>query len=192
MPEKERSLKDLKEQVEDLQADIHRLEGKKQKAVKSLFRWQSFSRPYTKRSGKWFLYIFLLVATVLLVLLFVREFIIIAPVLALAFVAYILATVPPELIENEITTQGINNAEHSYLWDELADFWITEKGGFTTVYIDTFLQWPSRLIILVNKEDKEKVKETVARYLPFRELPKTSWMDSLADTFSKGFHKLTG
>jgi len=192
MLEKERSLSDLKEQVTDLQEEIHRLEGKhQQKAVKTLFRWQSFSRPYAKRSSKWFLYTTLFVATILLLLLFMKEFIIMAPVLAIAFVAYILATVPPELVENEITTQGINNAEHSYLWDELDDFWITEKRGFTLLHIDTFLQWPRRLIILINKDDKGKIQEIIARYLPFRELPKTGWFDSLADSLANGFHKLT-
>ncbi len=191
MPEKESTLKDLKGKVSDLQGEIHRLEGKKQKSVKSLFRWQSFSRPYTKRSAKWFIYTFLLVATILLILLFVREFFIIAPVLALAFVAYILATVPPELVENEITTQGINTANHSYLWDELDDFWIIEKDGFTVLYIDTLVRWPRRLIVLINTQDKEKVKEILARYIPYRQLPKTTWVDSFADTLSRGFHKLT-
>ena len=191
MPEKERTLQDLKSEISKLQEEVHRYEGKKQKAVKSLFRWQSFSRPYTKRSAKWFIYTFLLVATILLILLFVREFFIIAPVLALAFVAYILATVPPELVENEITTQGINTANHSYLWDELDDFWIIEKDGFTVLYIDTLVRWPRRLIVLINTQDKEKVKEILARYIPYRQLPKTTWVDSFADTLSRGFHKLT-
>ena len=191
MPEKEHTLKDLKDKVSDLQEEIHQLEGKKQKSVKSLFRWQSFSRPYKKRSAKWFIYTFLLVATILLILLFVREFFIIAPVLALAFVAYIFASVPPELIESEVTTQGINTADHSYLWDELDDFWIVEKDGFTILYIDTFVRWPRRLILLVNSQDKEKIKEILARYIPFRELPKTTWVDGFADTLSRGFHKLT-
>src|SRR3990167_2085115 len=191
MAEKEHNLTDLKGEVTRLQEEIHRLEGKKQKSVKSLFRWQSFSRPYTKRSAKWFVYTLLLVAIILLVLLFVREFFIIAPVLAFAFIAYILATVPPEIVGNEITTQGINNASHSYLWNELDDFWIIEKNGFTILYIDTFIQWPRRLIILINDQDKEKIKDVLARYIPYRELPKTSWLDTFADTLSHGFHKLT-
>ncbi|OGY26691.1 MAG: hypothetical protein A2Z11_01910 [Candidatus Woykebacteria bacterium RBG_16_43_9] len=192
MAAKESAIKDLRGQVDQLQEEISKLEGKKkQKAVKSLFRWQSFSRPYTKRGAKWFVYTFLLVATIILILLFVREFFIIAPVLALSFVAYILSTVPPDVVENEITTQGVNTASHSYLWEELDDFWITQKNNFTILYVDTYLQWPRRLIILINNHDKEKIKELLARYIPYRELPKTTWLDSMADALSRGFHKLT-
>lgn len=192
MAAKESAIKDLRGQVDQLQEEISKLEGKKkQKAVKSLFRWQSFSRPYTKRGAKWFVYTFLLVATIILILLFVREFFIIAPVLALSFVAYILSTVPPDVVENEITTQGVNTASHSYLWEEMDDFWITQKNNFTILYVDTYLQWPRRLIILINNHDKEKIKELLARYIPYRELPKTTWLDSMADALSRGFHKLT-
>jgi hypothetical protein len=191
MPEKDRSVQDLKSEISKLQEDVRKLESKKQKSVKSLFRWQSFSRPYTKRSAKWFVYTFLLVAIILLILLFVREFFIIAPVLALAFVAYIFASVPPDIVNNEVTTQGINTADRTYLWRELDDFWIVEKSGFILLNIDTFLRWPRRLILLVNDQDKEKVKEILARYIPFRELPKTTWVDSAAETLSRGFHKLT-
>jgi len=194
MPNKESNIKNLKSEIDRLQDEISKIEGeekKKQKSVKTLFRWQSFSRAYTKRGTKWFLYTFLLVATIILILLFVREFFIIAPVLALAFVAYILATVPPDVIGNEITTHGVNTGGHTYIWDELDDFWIVEKGSFTTLYVDTFVQWPRRLIILINKHDQEKVKELLARYIPYRELPKTTWLDSVADLLSSGFHKLT-
>lgn len=195
MAEQERSLAQLKSEVGSLQEEIRRLEGKgigkEKRMVKTLFRWQSFSRPYTKRTTKWLIYTLLLVATIVLILLFVHEFFIIAPVLALAFVAYILATVPPEIIENAITTQGINTADRSYIWEELDDFWFTEKRGFTLLHIDTFLSWPRRILLLINPADKEKIKETLARYLPYRELPKTSWLDHLADYLSAAFHKLT-
>ena len=191
MAEKERSVSELKKELAGLQEEIRHLEGRKQQAVKTLFRWQSFSRPYTKRNAKWFIYVFLIVATLILILLFVREFFIIVPVLALAFVAYILATVPPEVIENAVTTQGVNTGGTSYIWEELDDFWFTEKRGFLLLNVDTFLHWPRRLILLINKDDREKIKDLLARYLPYRELPKASWLDHAADALSHGFPKLT-
>jgi multisubunit Na+/H+ antiporter MnhG subunit len=196
MPEKEHAVAQLKSELATLQEKIRHLEGKEaskeKKAVKTLFRWQSFSRPYTKRTAKWIVYTFLLVATIILILLFVHEFFIIAPVLALAFVAYILASVPPEIIENAVTTQGINTADRSYIWEELDDFWFTERRGFTILHVDTFTSWPGRLLLLINPTDKEKIRELLVRYIPYRELPKTSWLDHLADSLSAAFHKVTG
>jgi hypothetical protein len=196
MTERTETVKNLKDQLTTLQDKISELEQKpqspkKQLAIKTLFRWQAFSRPYSKRTAKWLLYTFLLVAIIILILLFVREFFVIVPVLAIAFVAYILSSVPPEILDNAITSQGINSGNHSYLWEELDDFWFTEKNGFTTLHVDTFLSWPQRLFLLVNKDEKEKIREILARYIPYREIPKTTWIDTLGETLSKGFHKLT-
>jgi len=198
MPDKEDlTINELKNEMAHLQAKIQSLEDlprqkqRRDRAVKTLFRWQAFSRPYTKRGARWFIYTILLIAVIILILLFIKEFFIIAPVLAVAFVAYVLATVPPELVENAITTQGVNSAEHSFLWEELDDFWFTEKNGFTMLHFDTYLAVQRRLVFLINKEDKEKIREILARYRPYRELPKTSWMDHLADNLSNVFHKVT-
>ncbi len=194
MPEKAQSVEELKNKLSALQEEINQLQEKpareKTKAVKNLFRWQSFSRPYTKRGTKWFIYSGLLILIILLILLFVREFFIIAPVLAIAFVAYILATVPPELIESVITTQGINTSGASYIWEEFEDFWFVEKRGFTILNIDTYLP-ARRLLILVNRDDREKIREILVRYIPFRELPKTNWIDSAGDFLAHTFHKIT-
>ena len=185
----------LKQELANLQTKLSSLEEDskptKEKAVKTLFRWQSFSRPYSKRGPKWFVYTSLLVLTILLILLFVKEFFIILPVLAVAFLGYVLMSVPPEIIDNAVTTHGINTADRSYIWEELDDFWFVEKNGFYSLYVDTFLRWPRRLFILINKDDKEKLKDTLARYLPYRELPKTTWMDTASDSLSNAFHKLT-
>jgi hypothetical protein len=193
--DKDQTIEELKNEVAQLQVKIQTLgqppAQKPKKAVRTLFRWQAFSRPYTRRGTRWFIYTFLLVATIILVLLFVREFFIIAPVLALGFVAYVLATVPPEIGENTITTQGINTAGHTFIWEELDDFWFTEKRGFHILNFDTFLPTQRRINVLINQENREKIRELLARYRPFRELPKTTLMDRAADGLSNMFHKLT-
>ena len=196
MTERTETVKNLKDQLTTLQDKISELEQKpqspkKQPAIKTLFRWQSFTHQYSRHNSRWFINSFLLVATIILILLFIKEFYIVAAVLAVAFVAYVLAAIPPELIENAITTQGINIGNHSYIWEELDEFWLTEKAGFVILHIDTFLSWPRRLFVLINEDDREKIRELIARYIPFREIPKTTWIDTLGETLSKGFHKLT-
>jgi hypothetical protein len=189
------SVDQLKKEVSKLQSKIEELEGgekpKKEKPVKGLFRWQSFSRPYRKRNARYLLYLLLIVSTITIILLFAREFTALFPLLALAALAYILVSAPPEIIENSITTQGINSDKHSYIWEELDDFWFVERTGFTILEVNTFLSWPRRLFILINQEDKEKIRDLLARYIPYREIPSTSLMDNLGEQFSKIFHKIT-
>jgi hypothetical protein len=194
MSEKEPTVEELRKEIFKLQEKldvVDKKDTKKEKAVKSLYRWQAFSRPFRRRSAKWIFYLLVLVATIILVLLFLQEFFAALPILALALLAYVLATVPPEIIENEITTQGINVDRHSYLWEELDDFWFAEKYSFTVLEIDTFLSWPRRLFVIIKKEDQEKVKQLLAKYIPYRELPKRFWLDGVAEAFSTTFHKFT-
>ena len=190
---KKESLGQLKEQLSSIQSKIEQIEGgekEDQIEVKTLYDWTSASHVFIPRGKKWLTYVILTTLLIILILLFVREFFIIAPVLAVAFLAYILASVPPENIEHKITNQGIITGKHNYLWEELYDFWFAEKHGQTILNIDTLVNFPARLTILINAKEKEKIKGEVLRYLPYREVPKTNWIDSLGDSLSNLFHKM--
>jgi len=187
------SIEDLKTQLAHLQGRLEGIQkGEPQKfKVIDLYSWKSPERLYVPRNNKWFLYLFSLILIVILVLLFIHEFIIIAPVAAVGFVTYIIATVPPHIGEHKLTNEGINTANHSYLWSELYDFWLTEKYGETIVNIDTKLNYPNRLTIVVGEGDKVRIKEIMAQFIPFREIPKMSWMDHITDYLSSKFNKIT-
>lgn len=192
MPKKKakESVAELKEQLEILQEKVAEYEPATSYEVKDLYTWSSPQRLFIPRDKKWYTYVILLVLIITLGLLFLRQFIIIAPVLAIAFVAYVLASVPAENVEHKITTQGINTSAHSYLWSEMIDFWFTNKSKETILYIDTYLNFPRRLIILVGQGDMETIKKKMVQYIPYRELPKTSWMDRVADFFTNKFQKI--
>jgi hypothetical protein len=193
MPAKRESIEDLKKQLANLQEKVAGYETPHPTVeVKELYSWKSPERLFIPRNRKWYTYIILLVLILTLVLLFLKQFIIIAPILSIAFVAYVLASVPPEDVEHKLTTQGLNSSGHSYLWDELSDFWFTEKHGETLIHIDTYLHFPRRLILLLGKGSKEKVKEVMVQFIPFREIPKVTWIDRLADLLSNNFHKIAG
>lgn len=194
---KTESIEELKSQLASLQERLSNYEQTQQPQeealeveVKTLYSWKSPQRVFVPRNRKWFIYIILIVLLMSLILLFFRQFITIAPLLAIAFVAYVLSSVPPEDTEHHITTQGITSSEHSYLWEELADFWFTQKNEQTILHIDTYLNFPRRLIILIGEGNKDEIKGLLVRYIPFREIPKMSWMDRLADNLSAKFHKI--
>lgn len=151
------------------------------KEVKTLFSWESPIRPFKRRDSRYFLNLALIILVLAAILIFIQEFLLIGVLLALLFVAYVLGTVEPETIEHKITNQGITTAGKSYIWDELTDFWFTERHGAVILNIGTKLRFPARLLILVPFMDRDHIKKTLVEYLPYREEVPTTWMDQTVD-----------
>src|SRR3972149_9447858 len=92
---KTESIEELKGQLSSLQERLSNYEQTQQPQeealeveVKTLYSWRSPQRVFVPRNRKWFIYIILIVLLMSLILLFFRQFITIAPLLAIAFVAY--------------------------------------------------------------------------------------------------------
>jgi len=146
----------------------------------TLLTWKSPSRPFKKREKEFFTTIGAIVFLLAVILVFIKEFLLIGAIIALAFVAYVLATVPPEEIEHKITTLGIDSAGHFYKWEELVNFWFGERWNQPILYITTKKAFPGRLVILTNGQNQEKIKTVLVKYLSFKEKPDKNWMDDAA------------
>lgn len=182
MEDTEKKVNHLKEQMAKLQEELAQMEEQpRREKVKELFSWQAPSRIFIPRDKKWFTNIFLIVLIISVVLLFIREFILIGVAMSVTFVSYMLATVPPEEIDNKITNHGVTTAGHSYLWAELADFWLVKKYGKTLLHINTLVGFPGRLSLIVNESDEEKIKDILAQYIPYREVPETKWSEKFTE-----------
>ena len=199
---KEESIQELKSQLSNLQSKIEGLEGvespkevskKVQESyhkVVNLFEWESASHVFIPRGKKWLTFIILFTAIIALIILFLREFFILGPLLAIAFFAYVLSSIPPENIEHRITTQGLITGKKEYLWEELYDFWFTKKHGHQILNVDLQSGYPGRVMLIIKEKDKEKVRDILLEILPYREIPRTNWMDSVSDYLSNLFHKI--
>lgn len=146
----------------------------------TLLAWKSPSRPFKKRAKEFYTTIGAIVFLLAVILVFIKEFLLIGAIIALAFVAYVLATVPPEEVEHKITSEGLESAGHFYKWEELTSFWFGEKWGQPILLVQTRLRFPGRLIILMEEQDQAKVKEILTKYLKFIEKPEKNWMDDAA------------
>jgi hypothetical protein len=200
-PTTESTLKELKDQLGKIQGEIRRLEGSEEpveglptreepspegqreleKRAENLMVWRAPSRVFRPRSKKWFINIGLMLAVISVVLLYMGELILIGAIIAVVFVVYVLATVPPEEVEHKITTQGIISGNQEYLWSELLDFWFSEKYGEPVLNIDVKVGFPGRLTMVYPADQKEKIKEFLSQYLPFRELPKSNWWEKATE-----------
>lgn len=155
--------------------------------VKTLLSWDAPFRPFRKKDRSYYTTIAIIVILLTLIALLAREFLLIGVVFALAFVAYVLAFIPPHNITYKISTQGIIIGEHFYFWHVLDSFWFKEKEDQKILIIQTNLRFPGQLMLVLGDVVEEQVKTVVARFLPFHEIPQTSLLDRWADRLQKHF-----
>ena len=82
---------------------------------------------------------------------------------------YVLSTVPPQDIKYKITNRGIYFGENRYEWDMFTRFWFKTSLSNEMIHFETILRFPSQISLVINKEDKERIKELVVKKLPLIE-----------------------
>lgn len=145
-----------------------------------LMEWKSPARFFRQKSREYFTTIATIVFLLEVILFFIEEYMLMLVVFAVAFVAYVLSTVPPEEVEHKITTFGLETYNRRYAWYELYEFWFEEKADTTLLTILTRLQYPVRIHILLGDADKEHVKKLLQDYLPYKSTPTYTLTDRMA------------
>ena len=145
---------------------------------KTLLIWQAAARPYKKRSREYYTTIASIVFLVAVILLFMKEWLLIAVIISLTFVSYVLASVKPETIEHKITTWGIVTGGKKYKWEECVRFWFSKQFSNTLLHIETRLGFPKQLIMVVD-EKKDTIENIIVKYLT-PEKPTKTFMDKAA------------
>lgn len=156
--------------------------------IKTLLSWEAPSRPFRKKDRSYYttsaiLVIFLIPA----IFFWLHDFLLIGVILSIVFVAYVLAFVSPGMVKYRISTQGIIVGDDFYFWHYLDSFWFKEKDGVKVLHIQTRLRFPAQLMLVLGKEDEEKVKKIVSRFLPFHEIPYRSWLEKWSESLQKHF-----
>lgn len=147
--------------------------------AKTLLVWQAPTRPFKKRDKEYFSTIAAIVFLLVIILFFIKEWLLIGVVIALMFVSYVLATVPPEKITYKITTRGVVIGDKTYKWSQLRRFWFSTKWNSQIICFETLMVFPRQLRLVLGGEKKEEVKKIVEKYLIYEE-PKKSLIDKTA------------
>lgn len=161
------------------------MEKKAKKQQDVLLRWQAPTRPFKKRDKTYFQTAAALVFLLTVILLFLHEWLLIGVVLALFFVAYVLASVEPPKIEHKITEKGIWIGEGFYRFNELAQYWFEEHLGQKTLILFSPLKAPDRLSLVLSGISQEEVDKILREKLVFREKPLKTFVDSLSEWLKK-------
>src|SRR4030042_5292604 len=125
-------------------------EKKEEKRQEVYLSWSSPSRLFKKRDKEYFTNIGAIVFLLVVILVFAREFLLIAAVVSIVFLVYVLSTVPPEEVSHRITNLGIESAGHYYRWEELSEFWFDQQWGQSLLILKPL--FGPRVIILLGEE----------------------------------------
>jgi len=157
-----------------------------QPPFKDLFVWKAPSRPFKKRDKEYFATIAAVVFLLVIILLFLKEWLLIGVIVSFMFFAYVLATVPPQEESYKISTRGVMVADKIYEWDKLSRFWFSKKWDSQLLNFETKLTFPTQLKIILKDITKEEIKSILEKYLTF-EKPKKTFADKSGDWLKKTF-----
>lgn len=146
---------------------------------KTLYSWSAPSRLFKQRTREFYSTMAALVFLLSLILFFAKEFLLIGVILAIGFVSYVLASVPPEEVTHVLTNKGIRTAEKLFLWPSLGRFWWAEKWKQTYVNIEAPGRIPNIIILLVGKGDRQEIDRLLKTYL-INQKPEPTWLDKAA------------
>ena len=103
--------------------------------------------------------------------------------IAVVFLYYALATVPPKEISYKITNRGIYFGEAYYPWGILERFWFKKSLSANTVNFGTIVKFPRVIIMVINEKDQEKIKEITVKRIPLLESSPT-FIDKVTKWFA--------
>lgn len=156
----------------------------KPRTLKTLLEWSAPERPFKKRDREYFTTIGAVVFLLAIILLFLKEWALIAVIIALVFVAYVMATIEPRKVKHKITNRGIVTGGKTYRWEELSRFWFSQKWGQKMLQLETLGDLPRRLILLLGEVEEKKAKQLLSQYLSSEE-PEKSWIDNASEWLSR-------
>lgn len=154
--------------------------------VRDLFIWTSLSHQKRQYPKEFFTTLAAIATLLSIIFAFFQEWFAILVTWAALFLFYAVSKLEPQATQHKITTQGIVSLNQTFLWGELGVFWFTERNG------DEFLHVATRnifgqLMIIINKEDKDEIRDILAHYLPYVEIWEKSTTEKISDWFSKKF-----
>lgn len=148
-----------------------------------LFSWRAPARPFKKRDRSFFTTVAALGVLIGLILFFLEGILAVAVVAAIVFLVYVLFTVPPEEVEYRITNKGLVLADNKHQWDEFRRFWFTKRLDSNLLIIES-INFPGRLEMVIQEEEKSKIREVLEQYLIHEEAA-PNFLDRAAAWMSK-------
>ncbi len=154
---------------------------------RTLYTWRALTRNFKRHDKEFYSTIIAVAILFSIVFFFIKEIFLIIVIWAGVFLVYALSNMPPEEVEHKITTQGITTMNHSYLWDDLGPFWFMESGGEKVLKVSSRGNIFGQMVLLLGNGDEAKIRDTLAKYLPYWEVPEKTFSDKVSEWLVQKF-----
>ncbi len=145
--------------------------------------WEAASRPFKKRDREFYTTVGVITFLLSLILFFAGQFLLIGVIISVAFLAYVLASVPPEKQQNSITNYGIRMETKLYYWAELGRFWFETKFKQPVLHIETG-RFPGEITLMLGNQNEQEIKQLLSNFLIY-ERPTPTWFDQTSTWLQK-------
>lgn len=152
--------------------------------IKTLLCWKAPARPFKRQTREFWRLTLTIVFLISVILLFFKEWFLIATIIALTFVYYVLSTVLPEEVEYRLTNRGVRMGEINYPWEVLYRFWFAKKWNQVVLNVEGQVGLGGRLMMMLGKQDQKEVQAVMGKYLLHEEAPPT-FFDTASEWLSK-------
>lgn len=176
--QKERKRKQIVEKEVKLEEDP----VQKREVVQNikLFEWSAPDRYQIDFSNKKFLIIVALSLLFSLLLVILGHYFLMAAIMSLLFLLYVVGTTKPVTVKHKITARGIDTREKLYEWYMLESFFFSKKDDRYLLIVNTRLNYPKVLILLLGEKDKDALFVLLQEQLLYQDIRKWRWLDRVS------------
>ena len=176
--EKERRRKDIVKGKAKFEED----KEEKKEVVQNikLFSWKAPDRYEFKYESKSFLIIVVLSLLFILFLAILGQYFMMAAIIAMLFFVYVAGTTKPIIVEHKVTAKGIDTGGKLYEWYMLDSFYFTRRKDVVSLLVDTKLNFPGMLILLIDEKDKDALFVLLQERLLYKDIRKQSKLDRMS------------
>jgi hypothetical protein len=156
--------------------------------VSTILSWHAPGRPFKKHSKEYFINGLLILTTIeIIAFLIFHDLYLASAIFSVAFLWFALSIVPPHIFYYKITSEGILIENTFFIWEELYDFYFAEHHGVDVIKIETNAYVPGELTLVLGDITKQRMREALLPFLPFREYVSPSFTQKASDWLGKNF-----
>lgn len=144
-----------------------------------LFEWDAPVRVRFPFELKPFLVVVAVALLFIVYLAILGHYMLMLSIGALLFLIYVAGTTEPIIVTNKITGRGVDSIDTLYEWIFLKNFWFSVKNDQDLLIIETKLNIPSKLILLIDRKDRPALFMLLQDKLLYKDIRKSGTLEKL-------------